>query len=185
MTALARRPNRRAAQAGPGATEPKAVSGLMAREGGGSDSAPPPIVQLVLPAPPSANNLFKNVPGKGRVRTTLYGDWLSHAGWRLRTQHPGLVEGPVLILIGIERTNSMADIDNRLKATLDLLVAHKVIEDDRFVAGVAAAWLPARDGLMRLAITPARNLAVRFQLAIEGAGGGWFVEAPSMEEGAI
>jgi len=170
------------------------MSGLTVREGGGARSevalvpsadAPPPVVQLVLPAPPSANALFKNVPGKGRVRTRLYDDWLSHAGWRLRSQRPGLVAGQVLILMGVERTSGMADIDNRLKATLDLLVNHQVIEDDRFVAGVAAAWLPARDGLMRLAIIPAGNVSVRFQLAIEGAGGGWFLEAPSMEEGAI
>jgi Holliday junction resolvase RusA-like endonuclease len=157
----------------------------MAREGGGvlSDGASPPIVQLTLPAPPSANALFRNT-ATGRVRTELYDQWLSHAGWRLRAQRPRLVAGPVVILIGVERTNALADIDNRIKPTLDLLVKQHVIEDDRFVIGVAAAWSPSRDGLMRVAIIPAANIAVRFQLADPGHGG-WFLEGPSTEEGAI
>lgn len=139
-------------------------------------------VYLTLPAPPSANALFRNVPGKGRVRTAMYDTWLATAGWKLREQRPEHVPGVVLIVIGIERTSAMADVDNRLKASLDLLVKHRVIEDDRHVAGIAIAWNPPRDGLMRIAILPAGPLALRFQLAPHGATGGWFIDAPSTEE---
>ncbi len=39
-----------------------------------------------LPAPPSVNNLFRNVPGKGRVRSSEYVAWCEAAGWSLRAQ---------------------------------------------------------------------------------------------------
>src|SRR5579863_1065270 len=87
---------------------PEAVSGPMVREGEGGL-----LVQLVLPAPPSANALFRNTKN-GRVRTKLYEDWLGHAGWRLKAQRPPSLIGPVLILLGVERTNNLADIDNRI-----------------------------------------------------------------------
>lgn len=164
---------------------PGAVSGGGTREAGAVASIAPAIVTLTLPAPPSANALFSNKPGQGRHRTKLYDDWLGHAGWRLRLQKPASLTGPVLVLVGVERTSAFADIDNRLKPTLDLLVKHRVIEDDRFVIGIAAAWSPARDSLMRLAIVPAANLGVRFHLADDGAHGGWFLQAPLPEEGAI
>jgi len=49
------------------------------------------------------------------------------------------------------------DIDNRIKAPLDLLVKHQIIEDDRFVrkvsiARVAASVVPKSE--MLLSITP-------------------------------
>jgi Holliday junction resolvase RusA-like endonuclease len=163
---------------------PGAVSGERACAAGGEQSSSA-IVTLTLPAPPSANALFQNVKGKGRCRTKLYDDWIGHAGWKLREQEPPHVLGHVVIIFGIERTSSFADIDNRLKAALDLLVKHQVIQDDRFVTAIAIAWNPPRDRLMRLLITPAADLAVRFQLASDGATGGWFLDAPSQAEGAI
>lgn len=164
-------------------SNPGAVSDRCAGKGGGPSSPPNSITFLTLPAPPSANALFCNVPGVGRVKTKLYSDWRGHAGWRLLAQHPAPVGGPVVILIGIERTSLLADADNRIKATFDLLVEHRVIADDRFVVGFAAAWSPKRDGLMRLAIIPAADIGVRFQLAEDGAHGGWFMNAPHTEEG--
>jgi Holliday junction resolvase RusA-like endonuclease len=154
----------------------------VSREGGVNDPSSQ-ITELDLPAPPSANALFKNVAGKGRIRTDLYSTWIAHAGWQLKAQHPATIHGPVLILIGVERTNSRADIDNRIKPTLDLLVTHKLIKDDSHVIGVAAAWSPARNGRMRVAIIPAADVGVRFHLANDGAHGGWFLEAPQLEEG--
>lgn len=142
---------------------------------------------LELPTPPSVNAMFRNVrrlkgKGTGRVETELYRDWKGHAGWRLREQRPQPVPGRVLIIINIERLSDFADIDNRVKATLDLLVKHQVIDDDRFVSGVAIAWAPPRNAAMRLAIMPAANLSLRFQLAQDGATGGWFFDAPQPEE---
>lgn len=163
------------------ALKTKAVTGDVASAEGAAAVAPS-ITALLLPSPPSANALFKNVRDRGRVKTELYGQWMSEAGWRLRLQRPAPVHGAVVVLIGVERTNSRADIDNRIKPTLDLLVAHKLIDDDSKVIGVAAAWSPARDSLMRVAIIPAADMVVRFQLA-DPAHGGWFLDAP-IEEGA-
>lgn len=167
------------------ARDPGAVSGerACATAGGGLPPSAQAFVSLILPAPPSANALFQNKPGKGRARTKLYDDWLGHAGWRLREQRPASLLGPVLVIVGIERTSRQADIDNRIKATLDLLVSHKVMQDDKFVAGLAIAWNPAKNGLMRLLIMPAANATVHFQLAPNGAEGGWYLQAPSEEEG--
>lgn len=149
---------------------------------GAAEQSVAPIAQLTLPAAISVNEAWHNTP-RGRARTKLYRDWLGHAGWRLREQRPPSFTGPVLVLIGVERANLRADIDNRIKPTLDLLVEHGVLADDRQVIGVAAAWSPQRDSLMRVAIIPAADLAVRFHLASDRLHGGWFISEPSEEEG--
>lgn len=141
------------------------------------------IVNLTLPAPPSVNASYVNVAGKGRVRSKLYDDWRGHAGWRLKAQKPRHVAGPVVVMIGIERSNQLADIDNRIKASLDLLVEHQVIKDDRFVIGLTAAWSPGADALMRILIIPAGDISARFQLAEDGKHGGWFLDLPQPTEG--
>jgi len=87
------------------------------------------IVSLDLPRPPSVNKLFRNVPGKGRVKTGHYKAWIEQAGWEIRRQRPGKIDGAykLLVLIGPTR----ADIDNLSKGLSDLLQAHGVVENDR------------------------------------------------------
>lgn len=36
------------------------------------------ILTFTLPSPPTANNLFFNIQGRGRSRTKEYNDWLEH-----------------------------------------------------------------------------------------------------------
>ena len=138
---------------------------------------------IELPAPPSVNNAFKNVRGRGRVKAEPYRDWESNAGWRLRLSNPPRFAEPVVVVIGCERHSLAADIDNRLKLTLDLLVAHQVLRDDRDVVALAAAWNPPGSSLIRIAIAPATDgIALCFHLAdSSGAYGGWFLTAPSGE----
>lgn len=93
-----------------------------------------------LTIPPSANNCFINVGGRGRIRSRKYTAWATTAGWELRTQRPRKIAGPVRIGIVMARPNARSDIDNRIKPLLDLLVAHAVIEDDRNVVSVSARW---------------------------------------------
>lgn len=88
---------------------------------------------LTLPLPPSTNKLFANVPGKGRIRTKAYKQWRHDAGWELKAQRPTPVAGNVAVAIHVPQS-MRGDVDNRLKALLDLLVAHHVIEDDRLVS---------------------------------------------------
>jgi Holliday junction resolvase RusA-like endonuclease len=90
---------------------------------------------ILLPVAPSTNNLFFNVPGRGRIKSTEYNRWLCDAGVLLKQQSPAAMMGAVEVTIRIpEKTRG--DLDNRIKAPLDLLVKHGVIEDDRFVRGI-------------------------------------------------
>ena len=89
--------------------------------------------------PPSTNALFANKPG-GRFKTTAYKDWLSAAGWELKAQRPGHVAGPYAITMTFGRVNRRSDLDNLIKASQDLLVAHGVVEDDRYAQRIVAEW---------------------------------------------
>ena len=96
-----------------------------------------------LPQPPSTNNLYRNVSGKGRRKTQRYKTWLNAAGWAIKEQRPEPVRGWVIIDITVERRdNHRRDISNTIKACEDLLVAHKIIEDDSKVQEVTARWGP-------------------------------------------
>ncbi len=92
-----------------------------------------------LPYPPSTNNLFRNRAG-GRAKTEAYNAWHQHAGLVLNGQRIERTPGPVVIDITVERRRKTADIDGKLKAPIDLLVEHRVIDDDRNVAEVRARW---------------------------------------------
>jgi Holliday junction resolvase RusA-like endonuclease len=87
---------------------------------------------IELPLPPSTNNLFINLPGKGRVRSGAYKAWerqasasLTFASWDMPTK-------PYTVTIRLNMDHR-GDIDNRVKAVLDLLVRHGVLEGDQWV----------------------------------------------------
>lgn len=102
----------------------------------------------LLPLPPSTNGLFLNIPGKGRVKSAAYKRWVGEAGWTLLSQRPSKVAGRVGIRIRVKRMgNRKADLDNRIKATIDLLVSHGIIEDDRHVESVTASWADELTGV--------------------------------------
>ncbi len=52
------------------------------------------MIRITLPLPPSVNALYRNVAKRGRVKTERYNTWLQAAGWALKEQKPGKVEGP-------------------------------------------------------------------------------------------
>lgn len=145
-------------------------------------------VSLIIPVPPSSNTLWRYGKDKRgrerRVRSEAYIDWAMHAGHVLRHQKPGRMTGHVIVLVGVDRRSGNADIDNRIKPTLDLLVTEKVIVDDRFVSAVAAAWAPDNDkNEMRVLIIPSERASITFQpLDPAGAVGGWFLNAPDHGE---
>lgn len=91
------------------------------------------MISFTLPAPPSVNNLFANVPGKGRVRSDRYRAWANAAGWTIKAHGP---LQPVMwgrVSVSILTGNVRQDIDNGTKAILDLLVDMAVIADDKQV----------------------------------------------------
>lgn len=101
-----------------------------------------------LPIPPSVNAMYRNVPGKGRVKTGAYKTWASAAGYSLLRQRPEKHKGDVILNLQFGPRNKRADVSNLIKATEDLLVNMGVIEDDRFVVSVLAAWNDSVDGAL-------------------------------------
>lgn len=92
-------------------------------------------IAFEIPLPPTVNNLYANVPGKGRVKSETYRIWKNAAAWdmrlsggtRTRTWHPIMGRVAVTLIVG---RYCRGDIDNRAKGALDLLVDMAVIGDD-------------------------------------------------------
>lgn len=144
---------------------------------------------LELPTAPSINDCFGEHGGgggrRGRHDTKVYKDWKGHALWRLKMQRPARIATPCVVFGSVDRMSNAADIDNRIKPTLDILKTAGVYSDDSLVTGVAFVWAPTKNGMTRLAIVPATSLRAIFHPANEtGATGGWFLEPLSEEEAA-
>ena len=101
----------------------------------------PHSVTFTIPVPPSVNGAFANVPKVGRIKTEAYKQWLEGAGWTIRAHAVPHIGGVVEVEIKVRRPQAgRSDIDNRIKATLDLMVKMHVIDDDRMVRKVSAEW---------------------------------------------
>ena len=104
---------------------------------------------FLLPVPPSTNNLFWNVPGKGRVCTTKYNDWKREAMLMIMQQRVGRVSGRIKILIEINNVHQRRDLDNFAKPTQDILADKRinVIDGDsgKYVRELTIRWAPIKD----------------------------------------
>lgn len=110
-------------------------------------------VVVDLSYPPATNNLYANVPGKGRVKTERYAGWLDESGWRIAAQRPGRIVGPFATEITVTRPdNRRRDLDNMLKPVLDCLVRHRVIPDDSLGQRHTIQWSDDGDGV-RVVVT--------------------------------
>lgn len=166
MTVMARRTK---ATAGP----TKTGAGILA-------DLPAPVA-FTMSTPPSANHLFKNVKGVGRVKTKHYDDFVRMGVADIRRQSIPLLSGNVVAIIGVERMSGSADIDNRLKAMLDTIVEAGVIDDDSLITAIALTWLPKANGLSWVRLLPVQKLDLTFHPSHDGASGGWFPNAPSTD----
>lgn len=102
---------------------------------------------LSFAAPPSVNNLFFNVVGKGRRPTRAYTDWQTSAGYEIAAQRPGCVAGPYFLTIRVRRATLRRDIGNYEKPISDLLVKMGVVEDDRHCEGIDIRWADEGEGV--------------------------------------
>ena len=94
------------------------------------------VTRVSLSWPPSVNELFINVPKRGRVTGDKYKQWRNAAGWELLSQKPPCFRGEVKVLIELNTPHKRRyDPDNRVKPVMDLLVEHRVIagDTDKFV----------------------------------------------------
>lgn len=150
--------------------------------GGGILADQPSPVSFTLPTPPSVNELYKNLPGRGRVKSGVYDDFIRRGIASIRSQAVTALPGYVIAIFGVERMSASADIDNRLKSMLDTIVKAGVIEDDRFVTSICVSWLPRANGLAHVRLLPVQHLDLSFHPSPDGASGGWFPSAPQLHE---
>jgi Holliday junction resolvase RusA-like endonuclease len=98
------------------------------------------MIVIRLPVPPSANNAYLNVRGRGRVRAPAYTRWLKVADTHLMMQLPRLRssipvgQGSAVTIRIPEKTRG--DVSNRIKLVEDYLVKNGITPDDRHTRSV-------------------------------------------------
>jgi Holliday junction resolvase RusA-like endonuclease len=102
---------------------------------------------LDLPLPPSVNRCFANVPGKGRVRSSIYRRWQKAALAEIRAQARGIIfRGTfrLAILASDQGLTRRRDADNLGKAICDALTKAGTIADDchHHLRSIALVWTP-------------------------------------------
>lgn len=111
------------------------------------------MITLSLPLAPSVNRLWR-IAGKRMIKSPQYKAWLEEAGWMIRQQTRDTIDGEYAIHIRAQRVNKRADLDNLLKATSDLLVSMKVVEDDSQCVALAAEWAKESTAPMIVTLIP-------------------------------
>jgi crossover junction endodeoxyribonuclease RusA len=104
-------------------------------------------MRVDLPIPPSANNLFVNARGRGRVKSREYTAWLAEAALALRGAEP--VASPCSLEITIRGGKGFRrcrDLDNTVKAIQDALVSAGVLagDDVRHVQKLRATYIEGK-----------------------------------------
>ncbi len=97
---------------------------------------------LLIPFPPSTNNLFA---GKTkRFPSRRYKAWREEAVRIVVAQRPlPSFNAPVAITLSIGRPDKRKrDLDNLFKAPLDLLVEAGILADDCLIHRLSASWAP-------------------------------------------
>lgn len=98
-------------------------------------------ISLVLPYPPSVNGAYKNVPGRGRVKTKAYREWLTEATIMAKLQARGSIEGAYAFHMRANRPDRRArDLGNLEKVTHDLCVSLGLVEDDSRCERIVLEW---------------------------------------------
>lgn len=99
-----------------------------------------------LPMPPSIWSLYKGF-GSAQHKSKEYKAWLTEAGWMLiaqRNKQGSFKRFPadVEVVVRAYRAGSKGrDLDNILKAILDLLTGTQTIVDDKYVVAIDAKWI--------------------------------------------
>jgi Holliday junction resolvase RusA-like endonuclease len=89
-------------------------------------------ITLTMPVCPSTNMLFRNEKRVRRFKTREYRAWIEEAGYALNRYVLTPIHGEVHVSICIPE-KTPGDIDNRIKAALDLIVSRGWIDDDRHI----------------------------------------------------
>lgn len=144
-----------------------------------SAPAPSPLpettrITLALSVPPSVNEMFANVPGKGRVKTKKYRAWRKAA---LNEALLGMVgkrriKGLFVATIWVTANNG-GDIDNRVKAALDLCKTVGAITDDKRCIALHVYRVAGKNGLwIELAKASEADILSSVPIDVRSAAGG-------------
>ncbi len=94
---------------------------------------------LVVPMPPSTNKLYgTNFATRQRFNSKQYEAWIWEAGLALNQQHPPAIKGNYTMTLSFGPRKG--DVGNREKAVSDLLVKHRIIEDDSLADRIVLQW---------------------------------------------
>ncbi len=126
-------------------------------------------MRYVFPIAPSTNNLYANSKGGGRHDTPEYTAWKHHAGTvcniqrsQFKAMHIVMPIVEMAVVVVYLPFLATSDLDNRFKATLDLLVSHEIIKTDRMTCLVniqAAIDMTLAQDTMAVLVANAQDLA--------------------------
>lgn len=100
---------------------------------------------VIVPLPPSVNNLFATVRGGRRVKSKAYKAWIAESVPTIEKlfRH----ESPYAVLMTVcGKVNKQRDIDNMVKPILDCLVQCGVIDNDT-IAHVKRVTIEVKEGV--------------------------------------
>lgn len=100
------------------------------------------MVTIDLPYPPSANKLWRFVPGKPPLKSAHYRAWLHEAATLVVIAvRANIIDGPYLLRIQAGRPdNRRRDLDNLIKPISDSLMQGGAIRDDSDCQRIEACW---------------------------------------------
>lgn len=98
---------------------------------------------VTLPFPPSVNNIWRGGKGGRHYLSAKYKSWREAAALIAKSQTKGKqIKGPYALQINVSRPDKRKrDLDNLLKAVVDLLVHVGVTSDDSELQMIEAQWI--------------------------------------------
>ena len=134
-----------------------------------SDTPPDRIV--TMPPCPSTNRLWIRAPGKPRVRSPEYSEWITVAGWEVKRQIVGAAPIDCRFNCLIEVPISRRDTGNFEKATMDLCEHVGLLTNDGNAFEIVIRPRPRIDVMVALWCLPLMD-GVRKQAKPRGGGAG-------------
>jgi Holliday junction resolvase RusA-like endonuclease len=114
----------------------------------------PPDRVVTMSRPPSTNKLWIRAPGKPRVRSPEYSQWLVSAGWDVRRQLVGVPPVDCRFNCLIEVPISRRDTGNFEKPAMDLCEHVGLITNDGNAHEITIRPVPREDVMVALWVLP-------------------------------
>jgi crossover junction endodeoxyribonuclease RusA len=106
------------------------------------------MIKLNLEYPPSVNQLWRAVPGRGVIKSKVYRIWLEKNLWIIRGQTSNKILGKFTIEFEATRPDKRRrDIDNLIKPLMDVIVQAGLVEDDSLCEMLSIKWTENGTGI--------------------------------------